>query len=115
MLLALVLIVLGFWHFAASTRAHFKLFFGKGMPDKAIRNRLHGFGYLLLAAGLWAVFQVYDSHMAILVWVGLLQLGALLVSASLTWWPQQVAALWCRIAPGYWWQQAVAFRASAGG
>lgn len=36
--LALILIVLGFIHFAASTRAFYKLIFGRGRPTSKLRN-----------------------------------------------------------------------------
>jgi hypothetical protein len=94
MLIALLLIVLGFIHFALSTRAFYKLVFGRGRPTARLRNWLHCVGYLYLAIALVPCLQVWNTQMAIVVWLGLLHLGAVVVTMLLTYFPQFVKRLW---------------------
>lgn len=93
-LLALLLIILGFVHFSASTRASFKVFFGRGRPQKDLRNWLHIIGYLYLFAALLPCLAGWSLQMAIVVWLGLLQLGAVSVTLMLTYSPGLVRHLW---------------------
>jgi len=93
-ILTLLIMVLGFVHFAVSTRAFYKLAFGKGTPSKVARNWLHLVGYGYLLVGLVLCYQFRQDHVAILVWVGLLHLAAVLVALMLSYTPQLFKQSW---------------------
>jgi hypothetical protein len=92
--LALILIVLGFIHFAASTRAFYKLIFGRGRPTSKLRNWVHIVGYMYLAVALLPCLQAWNTQMAIVIWLGLLHVGAVVLTLLLTYWPEAVKRLW---------------------
>ncbi|TNC83387.1 MAG: hypothetical protein CSH37_14460 [Thalassolituus sp.] len=93
-LLALLLIILGFIHLSASTRASFKVFFGRGRPQTGLRNWLHIVGYMYLIAALLPCMSGWNFQMAIVVWLGLLHVGAVGVTLMLTYSPGLVRRLW---------------------
>ena len=92
--LTILVLVLGFVHFAVSTRSFYKVVFGKGFPSKAARNWLHLVGYGYRVLGLWLCYQFRQDHVAILIWVGLLHLAAVLVAMMLTYAPALFKQSW---------------------
>ena len=85
--LAIFLCFVGFTLFSMANKKHFDLAF----PDKTVSTTgkwiLHIVGWALLIPALMICIQLWDTEIGTTVWVGLLQLASLLVSACLTYLP----------------------------
>lgn len=94
LILALLLIVIGFLHMAVTINSHFRLLYGRQTlpPRRARILQLIGLGWLALA--IWPCTSNWSVQVGLVVWVGLLHIGALLISACLTWKPDWFRLGW---------------------
>lgn len=94
-LLAFILILLGFVQFSMAINSHFQRLYGRG---KTPAKRVWLFwllASLYLLAGLVICIDIWRLSIGIVVWIGLLHLAAVAVAAMLTWQLRLFRYFWC--------------------
>lgn len=85
--LAVFLCFIGFTLFSMANKKHFDLAFPEQSLSTTGKWVLHVVGWAFLVPALLICVQLWDTEIGATVWVGMLQLASLLVSACLTYLP----------------------------
>lgn len=93
-ILAFILILLGFVQFAMAIDGHYQAVYGRRQKPGRRRYLFQTAACLHLLAALWICTATWQLSIAIIVWIGLMQLTAVLVAALLTWRFSWYEALW---------------------
>lgn len=94
LILALILILTGFLHMAVTINSHFRLLYGRQTLPHSSARMLQAAGLGWLALALWPCINAWSVQVGLVVWIGLLHLGALLITACLTWKPDWFRLGW---------------------
>lgn len=94
MILAFIMIFLGFVQFAMAIDSHYQAVYGRRQKPGRRRYLFQAVACLHLLAALWVCTTTWQLSIAIIVWIGLIQLAAVLVAALLTWRSSWYGALW---------------------